>query len=141
MREPGSGTRMITLGLFEKHGLTPKIRMELSTNEAIREAILAGLGVSVLSRFSLGLEPEQKLLTCLDVEEFPLERYWHFVYPVGKQLCVAARAFMDFARSRQRDSCLGARGKPNNNKRDSTWTDCNTASLQALDSSFAVRNI
>jgi len=98
IRELGSGTRMVTLKLFEQHGLTPKIRMELSTNEAIREAILAGLGISILSRYTLGLEPEQTKLVCLDVEGFPLESHWHFVYPVGKHLSVAARAFMDFAR-------------------------------------------
>jgi len=98
IREPGSGTRMATLKLFERQGLTPKIRMELSTNEAIREAILAGLGVSILSRYTFGLEPEQTKLVCLDVEGFPLESHWHFVYPVGKHLSVAARAFMDFAR-------------------------------------------
>ena len=98
IREPGSGTRMVTLRLFEQHGLTPKIRMELCTSEAIREAILAGLGVSILSRYTFGLEPEQTTLVCLDVEGFPLESHWHFVYPVGKHLSVAARAFMDFAR-------------------------------------------
>jgi DNA-binding transcriptional LysR family regulator len=98
IREPGSGTRMVTLKLFERRGLAPRIRMELSTNEAIREAILAGLGVSILSRYTLGLEPEQTNLVCLDIEGFPLESYWHFVYPVGKHLSVAARAFMDFAR-------------------------------------------
>jgi DNA-binding transcriptional LysR family regulator len=106
MREPGSGTRMVTLKLFKQHGLTPKIRMELSTNEAIQEAILAGLGVSILSRYSLGLDPEQTKLICLDVEGFPLESYWHFVYPVGKQLSVAARAFMDFARVEARSLVL-----------------------------------
>jgi DNA-binding transcriptional LysR family regulator len=98
IREPGSGTRMGVLKLFEQRGLAPKIRMELNTNEAIREAILAGLGVSILSRYTFGLEPEQTKLVCLDVEGFPLESHWHFVYPVGKQLSVAARAFMDFAR-------------------------------------------
>jgi len=98
IREPGSGTRMVTLKLFERHGLTPKIRMELSTNEAIREAILAGLGVSILSRYTFGLEPEQTKLVCLEIEGFPFESHWHFVYPVGKHLSVAARAFMDFAR-------------------------------------------
>jgi len=99
IREKGSGTRMATLKLFEQRGLTPKIRMELNTNETIREAILAGLGVSVLSRYTFGLEPEQTKLVCLDVEGFPLESHWHFVYPVGKHLSVAARAFMDFARA------------------------------------------
>lgn len=102
MREPGSGTRMLALKLFQEHGVAPKIRMELSTDEAIREAILAGLGVSILSRYSLGLEPEHSKLICLDVEGFPRERHWHFIYPVGKQLSVAARAFMDFARAEAR---------------------------------------
>jgi DNA-binding transcriptional LysR family regulator len=103
IREPGSGTRMVTLKLFEQHGLAPKIRMELSTNEAIREAILAGLGISILSRYTLGLEPEQSRLICLDVEGFPLESHWHFVYPVGKHLSIAARTFMDFARTEARN--------------------------------------
>ena len=108
IRERGSGTRMAALKLFERHGLTPKIRMELSTNEAIREAILAGLGVSILSRYTFGLEPEQTKLVCLDVEGFPLESHWHFVYPVGKHLSVAARAFMDFARVEAKSLVLDA---------------------------------
>jgi len=108
MREPGSGTRSATLRLFERHGLSPKIRMELSTNEAIREAILAGLGVSILSRYALGLEPEQPKLVCLDVEGLPPESYWHFIYPVGKHLSVAARAFMDFARAEAKSLIVDA---------------------------------
>lgn len=98
MREPGSGTRMLATKLFEQHGLAPRIRLELSTDEAIKEAILAGLGVAIMSRFTLGLEPEPSRLICLDVEGFPLENHWHFAYPVGKQLSATARAFMDFAR-------------------------------------------
>ena len=103
IREPGSGTRMVTLELFKRRGLSPKIRMELSTNEAIREAILAGLGISILSRYTLGLEPEQTKLVCLDVEGFPLESHWHFVYPVGKHLSAVVRAFMDFTRAEARN--------------------------------------
>jgi len=98
MREPGSGTRLLAMKLFEQHGLAPRIRLELSTDEAIKEAILAGLGVAIMSRFTLGLEPEPSRLICLDVEGFPLENHWHFAYPVGKQLSATARAFMDFAR-------------------------------------------
>jgi DNA-binding transcriptional LysR family regulator len=98
MREPGSGTRLLAAKLFEQRGLAPRIRMELSTDEAIKEAILAGLGVAIMSRFTLGLEPEPSRLICLDVEGFPLENHWHFAYPVGKQLSATARAFMDFAR-------------------------------------------
>jgi DNA-binding transcriptional LysR family regulator len=98
MREPGSGTRLLATTLFEQRGLAPRIRMELSDDEAIKEAILAGLGVSIMSRFTFGLEPETPGLICLDVEGFPLENHWQFAYPVGKQLSATARAFMDFAR-------------------------------------------
>jgi len=98
MREPGSGTRQIATRLFEQHGITPKISMELSDDEAIKEAILAGMGVAIMSRFTLGLEPEPSQLICLDVDGFPLENHWYFAYPVGKQLSATARAFTDFAR-------------------------------------------
>jgi LysR family transcriptional regulator, low CO2-responsive transcriptional regulator len=111
MREPGSGIRMIVLRLFARHGIAPKIRMELGSDEAIREAVLAGLGVAVLPRYTLGLDPVLTRLVCLDVEGFPLESYWHFVYPLGRRLSPAARAFMDFARAEAKSlfrDCLRA---------------------------------
>ena len=98
IREPGSGTRLVAQQLFDKHGLTPNVRMELSTNEAIKQAILAGLGVSILSKYTLGLDTEQDDLVALDVEGFPLEGHWHFAYPTGKQLSMVAQSFMDFVR-------------------------------------------
>ena len=98
LREPGSGTRIAAQEIFAGHDLQPLVRMELSTNEAIKEAILAGLGVSIMSRDTLGLEAEQHQLVTLDVVGFPLDRHWYFVYPVGKELPVAARAFMAFTR-------------------------------------------
>ncbi len=98
MREPGSGTRLLSMKQFELRGLAPAIKLELSTDEAIKEAILAGLGVSIMSRFTLGLEAEPSHLICLDVEGFPLENHWHIAYPLGKHLSATARAFLDFAR-------------------------------------------
>ena len=82
--------------------------MELSSNEAIREAILAGVGVSILSRYTLGLEPEPEGFACLDVEGFPVESHWQFVYPVGKQLSPAAVAFMEFTRAEAKGLARGA---------------------------------
>lgn len=76
--------------------------MELSSNESIREAILSGVGVSILSRYTLGMEPEPDGLVCLAVENFPLESHWHFAYPTGKHLCTAARAFLEFGRQQAR---------------------------------------
>jgi LysR family transcriptional regulator, low CO2-responsive transcriptional regulator len=99
MREPGSGTRLVSYDFFDRHAIEPRVRMELSTNEAIKQAILAGLGVSILSRYTLGLDTEQSQLSVLDIEGLPIERQWQFAYPVGKQVAPAARAFMDFVRA------------------------------------------
>jgi len=100
IREEGSGTRRIVMRLFRERGLSPRVRMELGTNEAIKEAILAGQGVTILSRYTFGLDPESSRYVCLDVEGFPLENHWYFAYPAGKQLSAAVRAFLDFARDR-----------------------------------------
>lgn len=97
-REAGSGTRLAAEAAFAKQGLEPRIRMELSTNEAIKEAVLAGMGVAVLSRHTHGFETDSPQLAVLDVEGFPIERQWQFVYPVGKNISAIARAFMDFVR-------------------------------------------
>jgi DNA-binding transcriptional LysR family regulator len=99
MREPGSGTRMVVEALFRRHGLEPRVRMELGTNEAVKQAILAGLGVSILSRYTLGLDCEQRHLKVLDVEELPLEGYWYFAYPIGKRLSPPAGSLMEFVRA------------------------------------------
>jgi DNA-binding transcriptional LysR family regulator len=84
--------------LFAAHQLSPRIRMELPTNEAIKEAVLAGLGITIMSRHTFGLDPESSRYLCLDVEGFPLENHWYLVYAQGKQLSPVARAFLDFAR-------------------------------------------
>lgn len=95
MREIGSGTRMSVEQTFASHGVKLNIRMELGSNEAIKQAILGGLGISVLSRHTLGVggmgEP-----VVLDVEGFPIVRQWHIAYPRGKQLSVVAKAFLEF---------------------------------------------
>lgn len=96
MREPGSGTRMAAQRLFDKNHLKINIRMEIGSNEAIKQAIAGGLGISVLSRHTLALEGESGPLAVLDVQGFPIERDWYAVYPVGKQLSVVARTFYDY---------------------------------------------
>ena len=96
-REPGSGTRMTMDRLFREHGLTPNIRMELGSNEAIRESIRSGLGISILSRYAVGYDSEPGLVT-LDIEGFPIESHCYLVYPIGKQLSFVAQTFLDFMR-------------------------------------------
>jgi DNA-binding transcriptional LysR family regulator len=111
IREEGSGARRIAMRLFREHGLTPRIRMELGTNEAIKEAILAGLGVTITSRHTFGLDPESSRYLCLDVKGFPLENHWYLVYPEGKQLSPVARAFLDFARTEAKGLVLASLGR------------------------------
>lgn len=98
MREPGSGTRMISEEVFEKYGVDPKVRIELSTNEAIKQAILAGLGISILSRYTIGLDAHTQDIIELDITDLPILREWQFVYPMGKVLPPIATAFLEFCR-------------------------------------------
>jgi LysR family transcriptional regulator, low CO2-responsive transcriptional regulator len=95
-REPGSGTRMARIRLFAEHGLTLTPYMELGSSEAIKQAVMAGLGISVLSLHNLRLELEAGLIATLDVEHFPLMRHWYAVHLKGKKLSNTARRFLDF---------------------------------------------
>ncbi len=96
MREPGSGTRMALERVFAGHGLSAKVRMELGSNEAIKQAIAGGLGISVLSRHTLALDAAMGELVILDVEHFPIRRHWYAVYPAGKQPSVVAQTFLEY---------------------------------------------
>ena len=95
-REPGSGTRAARTRLFAEHGLAANIYMELGSSEAIKQAVMAGLGISVLSRHNLALELDSGLISVLDVEHFPLIRQWYAVHLKGKKLSGTARMFLDF---------------------------------------------
>ena len=97
LREPGSGVRDTILKIFEAGGLQPKVRMELGSNEAIKHAIVGGLGLSVLSLHTLTLEGTKGPVAVLDVEGFPIQRTWYLVYPKGKELSLVAKAFLNFA--------------------------------------------
>ena len=96
MREHGSGTRMVVERFFEENRVVLNVEMEIGSNEAIKQAIVGGLGLSVLSRHSLALEGTKGPLTILDVEGFPIQRHWYIVYPASKQLSVVARTFLEY---------------------------------------------
>lgn len=96
MREPGSGTRLATEQFFRERGLKLKVRMELGSNEAIKQAVAGGLGIAVLSAHTLALERSIDELSMLDIEGFPIRRHWYLAYPKDKQLSVVAQAFLEF---------------------------------------------
>ncbi|MDV2996304.1 MAG: HTH-type transcriptional activator CmpR [Chroococcidiopsis sp. SAG 2025] len=96
LREPGSGTRTAVQKLFDEQGIKLKVKLELGSNEAIKQAIAGGLGLSVLSRHTIIPESANPELTVLDVEYFPIERNWYMVYPAGKQMSVVARTYYEY---------------------------------------------
>lgn len=95
-REPESGTRKAVEQLFAGDGLKLEPYMELGSIEAIKQGVMAGLGLSVLSRYNLRLELSGNYIVILDVDGFPLIRRWHAVHLQGKKLSLVARTFLDF---------------------------------------------
>lgn len=96
-REIGSGTRDTTMRLFAERDLVPNVRMELGSNEAIKHAVVAGLGVAVLSLHTLVLEGVDGPVNVLDVEGFPIERKWYLAHTKDKELSLIASTFLEFA--------------------------------------------
>ena len=111
-REPGSGTRLAVDRLFRESGLKTSPYLELGNAEAIKQGVMAGLGVSVLSERTLELELETGRIAVLDVEGFPLVRGWFAVYPQGKKLPLAARTFLEFLLNEGNDILQGRGEKP-----------------------------
>ena len=95
-REPGSGTRDAMQRFFAAHRFEPRIAMDMSSNETIKQAVLAGLGLSFVSLHTIGLEVGNRLLHVLDVEDTPVMRVWNVVRLHSKVLSPAAEAFRYF---------------------------------------------
>jgi len=96
IRESGSGTRYVFDQYLNKHGVKIEPYMELGSSEALKQAVMAGLGIAVLSLHSVQLERDVNKLTVLDVEGFPLKRRWYAVHLKGRKLSLVARTFLDF---------------------------------------------
>ena len=96
MREKGSGTRQAVQTLFNQYDVKVHVRLELGSNEAIKQAIAGGMGLSVLSEHTLISEGKESELSILDVEHFPIKRRWYVAHLGGKQLSVIAQTFLDY---------------------------------------------
>ena len=96
LRESGSGTRNAMERFFNTHGIAPKTSMTMNSNEAIKQAVQAGLGLGVVSLYTLEMELAIKRLTVLNVVDFPILRHWYVVHREGKRLSTVAAAFKEF---------------------------------------------
>ncbi|MEI6838416.1 MAG: LysR family transcriptional regulator [Alcaligenaceae bacterium] len=92
-REKGSGTRMTTDAHFKKLKFKAEVRLELGNNEAIKQAVIGGLGLAVLSKYSLADQVDQDDVAILRCNEFPIKSSWHIVSPKGKKLSPIATIF------------------------------------------------
>ncbi len=96
MREEGSGTRKIVEQFFKQHDIDLQINIELGSNEAIQQAVIDGLGVSIISMHTLNCSEARNLLAILNIETFPIHRQWHVIFPKKKQLPITASTFLEY---------------------------------------------
>jgi DNA-binding transcriptional LysR family regulator len=96
VREPASGTRALMNRFFQDHRLDPRIAMEMPSNETIKQAVMAGMGLSFLSLHTLGLELKCRLIEIVHVEDSPVVRTWNIVHMQSKLLSPAAEALRYF---------------------------------------------
>jgi DNA-binding transcriptional LysR family regulator len=95
-REPGSGTRSIMEKYFAEHNLSPIVSMEMSSNETIKQAVMADLGISFVSLHTIGSELANKQIAILDIQNTPIIRTWHVVALTKRNASQAAEAFRYF---------------------------------------------
>ena len=93
VREKGSGTRMAADQFFRKMRFRPDVRLELGSNEAVKESVAGGLGLGVVSRHALHGHKKENGVSVIDIEGFPVSSAWHIVYPASKKLSPLALAF------------------------------------------------
>jgi DNA-binding transcriptional LysR family regulator len=96
VREPGSGTRAAMEGFFKENRVVPTPTMQMTSNETIKQAVIAGMGLAFVSLHTVALELSVGQLVLLDVAGLPLVRRWHIVNVQGKTLSPAAESFRYF---------------------------------------------
>lgn len=96
VREQGSGTRMVVDKRMEEKEIQIEPYMVLGSSEAIKQGVMANLGIAALSLHSVSLEQQAGLLKVLNVTGFPIKRRWYAVHQNGKRLSLVARTFLDF---------------------------------------------
>ena len=98
-REEGSATRLAMEKYFETHQGKRRKRMELTSNEAVKQAVIAGLGYSVMPLIGIQNELLNKQLFILEAEGLPIQTEWRLIWLKGKKLSPVSQAYLDFIRA------------------------------------------
>ncbi len=96
LREPGSGTRSVTDKLFARNQNLLKKGLEFGSNETIKQAVMAGMGIAVISSHTVAAELKAKRLVSLDVKGLPINRKWFLVKHGNKRFLPSAQALWNF---------------------------------------------
>ncbi|MEH6649923.1 MAG: LysR substrate-binding domain-containing protein [Motiliproteus sp.] len=110
LREIGSGTRFSTEAIFAEQATPLHCAMELGSSEAIKQGVMAGLGVSILSRHCVWMELQGDYLVELPVEGFPQQGHWYAVSLNQKKLSPVAQTFIDYLASSSEEVINGLEG-------------------------------
>jgi DNA-binding transcriptional LysR family regulator len=102
-REKGSATRFVMEKYFKELNLPAKMTMELTSNEAVKQALIAGLGYSIMPLIGLKNELEQKQVQIIPIHGLPLISTWHLIWLKDKKLDIVARAFLRHIQSNKQD--------------------------------------
>jgi DNA-binding transcriptional LysR family regulator len=106
MREPGSATRHAVQTWLNQHDVPVRVQFEVGNNEAIKQMVIYGLGISIVSHHAIVSEVANGQLVVLDIQGFPISRRWYAVYPSSKQLSIVARTFLQFLEGEVNDATV-----------------------------------
>lgn len=103
LREPASETRRLVEEFFIRHSATLSAVMTVNSNEAIKQAVQAGLGVAIVPQQSIAPERAAGRIAVLDVESLPIPFTWHLVHRQDKRFSCVTEAFRDFVLQEARE--------------------------------------
>lgn len=95
-REPGSATRLSMENFLDKIGIIPNMKMQLTSNEAVKQSVIAGLGLSIMPLIGLKNELENGDIKIIPIQNLPLVSSWRLIWLKGKKLSPLAKAYLSF---------------------------------------------
>lgn len=101
-REKGSGTRHVMEKYLIKNNIYIKKKMELTSNEAVKQAVLAGLGYSIMPLIGIKTELDTHLLKIIPVKGFPIQSKWSLIWLKDKKLSIAAQAYIEYIKKEKK---------------------------------------
>lgn len=103
LRENGSGTRQTMEMFLNKHNIKVSRKMELTTNEAVKQAVIAGLGYSIMPLIGIRNEVKNKQLRIIEVKGLPIKTHWQLIWMKEKKLLPASQAFLQYIKQHKQE--------------------------------------